>query len=235
MKEISLNPISLLLQATLPVKITVLLLLLGSSYVWAVALLKRMQLARLQAQQAAFEREAAAALSASDLEAVSAKHRDAPGARIANALLDRPKGSSKARLEAVAERSLVAERHRASALLTPLGTVASVAPFVGLFGTVYGIMDAFVRIGAEKSASLPVVAPAIGEALLTTAIGLLCAIPAVAVYNATDKRLNDYLDALEASAGEWVALIAERATSEVSEAAFPLVGQPRRTQTLPGR
>jgi biopolymer transport protein TolQ len=65
-------------------------------------------------------------------------------------------------------------------------------------------MDAFVRIGAEKSASLPVVAPAIGEALLTTAIGLAAAIPAVIFYNAIDRRVGELVAVLESSAPEWV-------------------------------
>jgi biopolymer transport protein TolQ len=74
-------------------------------------------------------------------------------------------------------------------------------------------MDAFVRIGAAKSASLPVVAPAIGEALVTTAIGLAVAIPAVVFYNAIDKRVSDFVASLEASAAEWVALLAENVES----------------------
>ncbi len=88
-----------------------------------------------------------------------------------------------------------------------LASVGAAAPFVGLFGTVYGIMDAFVRIGAAKNASLPVVAPAIGEALITTAIGLAAAIPAVLFYNLIDKQVSDFLAELEASAAEWIALM----------------------------
>ena len=71
-------------------------------------------------------------------------------------------------------------------------------------------MDAFIRIGQEKSASLPVVAPAIGEALLTTAIGLAAAIPAVIFYNAIDKRVGDLLDEIEASVAEWVLAFSSR-------------------------
>jgi biopolymer transport protein TolQ len=89
-----------------------------------------------------------------------------------------------------------------------LASTGAAAPFMGLFGTVYGIMDAFVRIGAAKSASLPVVAPAIGEALITTAIGLAAAIPAVLFYNAVDKQVSDFLAELEASAAEWIAILA---------------------------
>jgi biopolymer transport protein TolQ len=220
---ITLDPIALLTSATLPVKITVGLLIVASTFVWAVAALKSLQLRTLRAREAAFEAEAAQAQSPVDLHAAAQRHPKAAGARVVAALGARPLGSSAERLTAVAERAVVAERQRASALVTPLGTIASVSPFVGLFGTVYGIMDAFVRIGAEKSASLPVVAPAIGEALLTTAIGLACAIPAVAVYNAIDKRIGDYLDELDASAGEWVALHAPKNQERQEAAAFPLV------------
>jgi biopolymer transport protein TolQ len=70
-------------------------------------------------------------------------------------------------------------------------------------------MDAFIRIGAAKTASLPVVAPAIGEALITTAIGLAAAIPAVFFYNWIDNSVGDFVSELEAAAAEWVALVTE--------------------------
>jgi len=85
-----------------------------------------------------------------------------------------------------------------------LSSIASAAPFIGLFGTVWGIMDAFLRIGVEKSASLPVVAPAIGEALIATAFGLVAAIPATIGFNFVDKKIGDLLDELTASAEVWV-------------------------------
>lgn len=86
-----------------------------------------------------------------------------------------------------------------------LSSIASASPFVGLFGTVWGIMIAFQRIGTEKSASLPVVAPAIGEALVATAFGLFAAIPATIGYNYIDRRISDLLDELSAAADVWVA------------------------------
>ncbi|MGH7438307.1 MAG: MotA/TolQ/ExbB proton channel family protein, partial [Polyangiaceae bacterium] len=91
-------------------------------------------------------------------------------------------------------------------------------PFIGLFGTVYGIMDAFIRIGQAKTASLPVVAPAIGEALITTAIGLAAAIPAVFFYNWIDKRIGDLVSEVEAGAAEWVAFVSEQAPRDREEA-----------------
>src|SRR5690606_38700241 len=141
----------------------------------------------------------------------------------------RPEGIPTSRLQAVAEQAVVGERQRAFSLLSPLGTIASAAPYVGLFGTVYGIMDAFVRIGAEQSAPLPVVAPASGEALFTTAVGLATATPAVVLFNALEKRATDLLDLVEASAGEWVALLAGRADTEssVREQPIPLASGQR--------
>src|SRR5206468_3451227 len=112
-----------------------------------------------------------------------------------------------------------------------LGSIGAAAPFIGLFGTVYGIMDAFVRIGAAKSASLPVVAPAIGEALITTAIGLAAAIPAVVFFNFIDKRVGDFVQELEAATAEWVAMIAEPAVQH--DSAVPLVAPMGRSPSAP--
>ncbi len=120
------------------------------------------------------------------------------------------------RLRAIADRAIVTERTRANHLLSLLGSIAAASPFIGLFGTVYGIMDAFIRIGQEKSASLPVVAPAIGEALITTAIGLAAAIPAVIFYNAVDRRVTELVDEIEAATGEWVLTFANSARDEAS-------------------
>ena len=105
---------------------------------------------------------------------------------------------------AIGRRAIVVEQQRASALMPTLQSIAAASPFIGLFGTVWGIMDAFLRIGVEKSASLPVVAPAIGEALIATAFGLVAAIPATIAYNYVDKRIADLLDELEAATGAWV-------------------------------
>ena len=71
-----------------------------------------------------------------------------------------------------------------------LGTIGSTSPFIGLFGTVYGIMDAFFSIGNQQNANLPVVAPKIAEALIATAIGLVAAIPAVMAYNYFARRVQ---------------------------------------------
>jgi len=87
-------------------------------------------------------------------------------------------------------RATTSETHRLEKYLTFLATTGSTAPFIGLFGTVWGIMDAFHGIGKTGSASLAVVAPGISEALVATAIGLIAAIPAVVGYNHFVNKVN---------------------------------------------
>ncbi len=94
------------------------------------------------------------------------------------------------------------EAHRLERGLSFLATTASSAPFIGLFGTVVGIMDAFRDIGASGSASLAVVAPGIAEALVATAVGLFAAIPAVIAYNYIGARVNRLVERLRAFRGE---------------------------------
>ncbi len=206
---IKLDPVSLVLHASGPVFLVVWGLVFASVVVWVITVLKLLQLSRLSAAQRHFEAESAPVVSADQLFALARRHPDAPGARVVLELAKR--GGTGKLLEAVAKRAIVAEQQRASTLMGPLSSIGSAGPFVGLFGTVYGIMDAFLRIGQEKSASLPVVAPAIGEALIATAIGLFAAIPAVVAYNALSKRVDDLLSELEASAEGWVAIVSSTA------------------------
>jgi biopolymer transport protein TolQ len=227
---VKLDPIALLTHASGPIKVTVAILLAMSTMVWVIGVLKLLQVARLRANQRDFEEKAIRAAHADDLFDLAAGNRSAPGSRIV-ARLTVPAARVLTgadgvrvyadRLRAIADRGIVGERQRASSLMSPLGSIAASSPFIGLFGTVYGIMDAFVKIGAAKSASLPVVAPAIGEALITTAIGLACAIPAVIFYNAIDKRISDYISELEAAAAEWVLVIAETQGAAGSRVAPP--------------
>jgi biopolymer transport protein TolQ len=114
-------------------------------------------------------------------------------------------------LLAVAKRAIAVEQQKASTLMPTLSSIASSSPFIGLLGTVWGIMEAFRAIGVAKSASLPVVAPAIGEALIATAFGLFAAIPATIGYNYIDRRIGDLLEELGASSEAWVRMLARAA------------------------
>jgi biopolymer transport protein TolQ len=211
-KVVELDPISIVLSARGPVFLVIWLLIFASVLVWFITVLKLMQLKRWRDAEMAFERDAARCDDPDALFSLATRHRRAPGARVVLELQkrrDNPKV-----LESTAKRAVVEEQRRVSGLMPMLASIGSAAPFVGLFGTVWGIMDAFLRIGREKSASLPVVAPAIGEALIATAIGLFAAIPAVVAYNALSKKLDDLLSAIETASEGWAEVV--RPTEEQS-------------------
>ncbi|MEM9692282.1 MAG: MotA/TolQ/ExbB proton channel family protein [Myxococcota bacterium] len=204
-QAIDLDPISLVLHSTGPVLVVVWSLIVAAVAVWFVLVLKLLQLRRWSAAEHRFERDAAKAEDGDHLVEIARAHSESPGARVVTAL-GRRRGKPHL-LEATAKRAVVDEERRATSLLSLLASIGSASPFIGLFGTVYGIMEAFLLIGKEKSASLPVVAPAIGEALIATAIGLFAAIPAVIAYNSISKRVDDLLAQVEASSDGWVALL----------------------------
>jgi biopolymer transport protein TolQ len=205
---VKLDLIGLFIHAAWPIKTTIALLVGCSLLVWIIAVLKLLQLGRLRQIEHDFDRRVRGANSLDGLFDVARVHH-APGARVIGELYTRGAGARLDRLRAVASRAILSEGQSARSLMWLLAFIAAGAPFIGLFGTVYGIMDAFIRIGAAKTASLPVVAPAIGEALITTAIGLAAAIPAVFFYNWIDKMVEDFVADLDAAAEEWAAIVAE--------------------------
>jgi len=223
-----LDPVALAFQSSGVVLGVLLILLSASVAVWFIWFLKLGQLSRMRSKGHSFEREASRLSRANDLVALARQHADSPGGRVVIEL-GRRQGQALTGefLLAVAKRAIAAEQQRASVLMPTLSSIASASPFIGLFGTVWGIMDAFLRIGVEKSASLPVVAPAIGEALIATAFGLVAAIPATIGYNYVDKKVGDLLEELAASAEGWVALLkddGERPIPLGRAGAFPAVG-----------
>ena len=122
-------------------------------------------------------------------------------------------GGIQVRVEKVMDVTISREMERLERRLLFLATVGSTAPFVGLFGTVWGIMTSFQAIAVSKNTSLAVVAPGIAEALFATAIGLVAAIPAVIFYNkfsADAARLNQRL---EAFADEFSAIVSRQVDS----------------------
>jgi biopolymer transport protein TolQ len=114
------------------------------------------------------------------------------------------------RLERAMEVTLGREMDRVEKYMTFLASVGSTAPFVGLFGTVWGIMASFQSIAASKNTSLAVVAPGIAEALFATAIGLVAAIPAVVAYNKISSDLNRYGNRLEAFVDEFSSILSRQ-------------------------
>ncbi len=112
---------------------------------------------------------------------------------------------ARARIARAVKREVNAENKRLAALVPFLATVGNTAPFIGLFGTVWGIMNSFHTIGLTQSASLAAVAPGISEALIATAAGLAAAIPAVIAYNSFTQKISVIERDLEEFAPEFVA------------------------------
>lgn len=123
---------------------------------------------------------------------------------------DQNRISLQQRIERVMDISLGREMERLERHMIFLASVGSAAPFIGLFGTVWGIMNAFTSIAASKNTSLAVVAPGIAEALFATALGLVAAIPAVIAYNKISTDLGRYGGRLEAFAGEFGAILSRQ-------------------------
>jgi len=106
------------------------------------------------------------------------------------------------------------EMDRLERYLPFLASVGSSAPFIGLFGTVWGIMNSFTAIAATKQTSLAVVAPGIAEALFATALGLVAAIPATIAYNKISTEMNRYAGRIDAFAAEFSSIISRQLESE---------------------
>jgi len=119
------------------------------------------------------------------------------------------------RIEKVMDVTINREIERLESRLLVLATVGSAGPFVGLFGTVWGIMTSFQSIAASKNTSLAVVAPGIAEALFATAIGLVAAIPAAGAYNILSGQVARYAQQLEAFSGEFITILSRQLEEQV--------------------
>ncbi len=197
----TLSPIALFLQADLVVKFVMAALLLASIWTWAIILSFALRLGRLRRRSERFDREF---WTAADIDAFyrAEGENDLPIARVLTAGITEWRGSTagktidrsgtRDRLATAMGAAVAAEIDRLSDRLNVLATVGAVAPFVGLFGTVWGIMRSFTGIAAAQNTSLAVVAPGIAEALFATAIGLFAAIPAVIAYNRFSHGVNRF-------------------------------------------
>ena len=223
---VSLSPLKLFLQADWVVKAIMIGLLLASIWTWAIIIGFAAKIGRLDRQSEVFEREFQ---SADDLDALRTWHgtTDLPTARVFRTGWDEwqrsldgkrlDRDGVRSRLSATMNTASAGEIDRLSGRLNILATVGSVAPFVGLFGTVWGIMRAFTAIAAENSSSLAVVAPGIAEALFATAIGLFAAIPAVIGYN----RLSHSLERFEARLARFADGLHARLSRELDQIERP--------------
>jgi biopolymer transport protein TolQ len=184
-----------------PVAIGVLILLaLLSLFSWTVIIEKSRAFASARGQSVRFLRAFRKSGRLSEVAAVSEQFKPSPLVDVFNEINDEyqrqsngrghprnPVGLERAAATASSEALTVMEQR-----LTWLATIANIAPFIGLFGTVWGIIDAFHGLGTAGAASLRAVAPGISEALITTAAGILVAIPSVVGYNQLTAQLRDF-------------------------------------------
>ena len=199
MNAATMSPVALFIQADWVVKIVMLGLLLASIWTWTIIISFTRRLSRMRRGMTVFERDF---WQAEDIDAFHKREmkNDLPTARVFGAGLNEwrrstasqpiDRGGTRERLGTAMGAAVAGEIDTLSDRLNILATIGSVAPFVGLFGTVWGIMRAFTGIASAQNSSLAVVAPGIAEALFATAIGLFAAIPAVIAYNRFSHGIN---------------------------------------------
>ncbi|WP_343562216.1 protein TolQ [Kiloniella sp. b19] len=215
----------LFLQADVIVKAVMIMLVLASVWSWAVMIDKTLLLRRLRKKADQFEDAFWSGGSLSDLFDRVEKRATDPVSNIFVAAMgewrrtssrgdslrsDGARAGLQQRIERVMDISLNKDMESVEKNMGFLASVGSAAPFIGLFGTVWGIMNAFTSIAASNNTSLAVVAPGIAEALFATALGLVAAIPAVLAYNKLSSDIGRYAARLESFAGEFSAILSRQ-------------------------
>ena len=200
-------------------------LLLCSVWVWAIAIDKTVLYARTRHAMDRFEKTFWSGQSLEELyRTLSARPSHSMAALFVAAMREwkrsfetqaRSFAGLQMRIEKVMEVTIAREVERLERRLLVLATVGSAGPFIGLFGTVWGIMTSFQSIAASKNTSLAVVAPGIAEALFATAIGLVAAIPATIFYNKFASEVNKQAQRLEGFADEFSAILSRQIDERV--------------------
>ena len=196
-----LDPVELFIEADIIVQAVMAGLILASVWVWTIIVSFSLRIGGLSKKSREYEAEFWEQQNRESLLTKQVR-KEVPAARIAAAGIDEwrkstakqpvDRDAARQRIAAVMDSQIAEDADDLAVRLNFLATVGSVAPFVGLFGTVWGIMASFFQIGAQQSASLAVVAPGIAEALFATAIGLFAAIPAVIAYNRFGSAVDRY-------------------------------------------
>ena len=212
---------SLFLRADIVVQSVMLGLLLASVWCWSIIFEKTVALRRVQAQADEFELLFWSGETLQNIYRQLASGEGSPSVRVFNAAMrewvrqdgNRRKDDALGIVPSI-ERSLTnavaREMEALESRLLFLATVGAVAPFVGLFGTVWGIMNSFQAIAMSRDTNLAVVAPGIAEALFATGLGLLAAIPAVVAYNACAASVQRFSSRLDHFADDFINLIARQ-------------------------
>jgi biopolymer transport protein TolQ len=207
--------------AHIVVKIVMIGLLAASVWSWAIILEKFFLFAKTRKETDKFEQVFWSGQSLEELYQALAQRRNAGMAALFVAAMrewkrslerdaGKPMPGVQLRVDKVMDVTISREVERMERRLTFLATVGSTAPFVGLFGTVWGIMSSFQAIAVSKNTNLAVVAPGIAEALFATALGLLAAIPAVIFYNKFNSEVARQAGRLEGFADEFGAILSRQ-------------------------
>jgi biopolymer transport protein TolQ len=218
----NLSLLSLFLQADVVVKLVMIVLLIASIWVWTIIIEKVVTLRRVNREANRFEDEFWSGGSLDtlyDREGADPVHPIAAvfgaamsewkrTARIAGTEIG--KTSVRERVDRAMNVTVMREMDRLERFMIFLASVGSTAPFIGLFGTVWGIMHSFSAIAAMHNTDLAVVAPGIAEALFATAIGLVAAIPAVLAYNKLSNDLARFASRLEGFGSEFSAILSRQ-------------------------
>lgn len=223
----TLSIMDLFWQADIVVKAVMFILIGASFWCWTIIFDKTRTLKNLSKKSAKFEDEFWSGTSLDELRRKVSNRAPDPMAAIFVAAMkewgrvtkkDLQKSTAIAniqqRIDRVMSITLLREIGNVEKHMTFLASTGSAAPFIGLFGTVWGIMNSFQSIAASNNTSLAVVAPGIAEALFATALGLVAAIPAVLAYNKISSDINRYAARLEAFASEFSAIISRRLDEE---------------------
>ena len=206
--------IQLFLRADFIVKAVIVILIAASVYSWALIFDKYKLFKRIEKSTTSFEEKFWKSKSAESFyNSFSNKERDPVATIFQSAMIELIRTKSKSssvqsnRVSRVIEISADKEIKSIEKHFTFLATVGSTAPFIGLFGTVWGIMNSFQSIAISRNTSLAIVAPGIAEALFATALGLLAAIPAVIAYNKFNSDSKKYTDRIENFSKRFLSII----------------------------
>lgn len=220
-----LSIMGLFLAADPIVKTVIIGLIFASIWTWAIIIDKVLRLRRLKSRARAFEDSFWSGGSLEDLyDRIGSAPPDPMASVFAAAMREWRRSAAKGlvskgeevraslrvRVEQIMALTIGREMEALERNMSFLASVGSTAPFIGLFGTVWGIMDAFQSIAATKTTALSVVAPGIAEALFATALGLIAAIPAVVAYNKISHDLDRFAQRLEGFSGEFISILSRQ-------------------------
>ena len=210
--SVDFSLMSLFLRADIVVKSVIILLIVASIYSWAIIIEKFKMFKKINQSTVEFEEKFWKSKSAESFYNNLPANKDDPMSNVFRktmqvVLKSRSRSNLNEKLTGLLESNIESEVNFLEKNFSFLATVGSTAPFIGLFGTVWGIMNSFQSIAVSRNTSLAIVAPGIAEALFATALGLLAAIPAVVAYNKFNNDSKKYSQRLENFAKRFLSII----------------------------